>query len=114
MGRRTILLIVAAVVAVLGAGMVFLYVQGADDRAQAEQAPVEVLKAIAQIEPGETLADAQAAGKLELQAVPERAGARRCPDLGRRPRRAGRASSDLPRRAGHRRRSSAAPASRTS
>ena len=77
MGRRTILLILAAVVAVLGAGMVYLYVQGADDRAQAEQAPVEVLKAIAQIEPGETLADAQAAQKLELQEVPERAGARR-------------------------------------
>lgn len=70
MGRRTILLILAAVVAVLGAGMVYLYVQGADDRAQAEQAPVEVLKAIAQIEPGETLADAQAAQKLELQEVP--------------------------------------------
>lgn len=50
--------------------MVYLYVQGADDRAQAEQAPVEVLKVIAQIEPGETLADAQAAQKLELQPVP--------------------------------------------
>lgn len=70
MGRRTILLVVAAVVAVLGAGMVFLYVQGADDRAQAEQAPVEVLKVIAQIEPGETLADAQAAQKIELAPVP--------------------------------------------
>ncbi|QIK66080.1 Flp pilus assembly protein CpaB [Nocardioides sp. HDW12B] len=63
-------MIVAAVVAVLGAGMVYLYVQGADDRAQAEQAPVEVLKVIAQIEPGETLADAQAEQKVELQPVP--------------------------------------------
>ncbi len=50
--------------------MVYLYVQGADDRAQAEQVPVEVLKVIAQIEPGETLADAQAAQKVELQPVP--------------------------------------------
>jgi len=70
MGRRTILLIVAALIAALGSAMVFLYVQGADDRAQAQQAPVEVLKAVAQITPGETLDQAQAAGKLELGAVP--------------------------------------------
>ncbi len=60
----------AALVAVLGAGMVFLYVKGADDRAMANQAPVAVLKAVAQIEPGETLAEASAAGKIELQDVP--------------------------------------------
>jgi pilus assembly protein CpaB len=70
MGRRTILLVLAAVVAVLGAGMVYLYVQGADDRAMADQAPVSVLTAVAQIEPGETLAEAQAAGKLQLSEVP--------------------------------------------
>lgn len=70
MGRRTILLVLAAVVAVLGAGMVYLYVQGADDRAKADQAPVEVLTAVAQIDPGETLAEAQTAGKLQLAEVP--------------------------------------------
>lgn len=70
MGRRTVLLVVAALIAVLGAGMVFLYVQGADERAQQKQVPVSVLKAVAQIEPGETLAAAQAAGKLELDEVP--------------------------------------------
>jgi pilus assembly protein CpaB len=70
MGRRTVLLVAAALVAVVGAGMVFLYVQGADDRAKLEQAPVAVLKAVAQIEPGETLAQAQAAGKIELSDVP--------------------------------------------
>ena len=70
MGRRTILLVVAALVAVLGSGLVFVYVKGADARAMQDQAPVEVLKAVAQIEPGETLDQAQAAGKLELQAVP--------------------------------------------
>jgi pilus assembly protein CpaB len=70
MGRRTVLLAVAAVIALVGAGMVFLYVQGADDRAKEEQEPVAVLKAVAQIEPGESLADASAAGKIELLDVP--------------------------------------------
>lgn len=70
MGRRTILLIVAALIAALGSAMVFLYVQSADDRATEAQAPVNVLKAVAQINPGETLDQAQAAGKLELGPVP--------------------------------------------
>jgi pilus assembly protein CpaB len=70
MGRRTVLLMVAALVAVLGAGMVWLYVQGADDRAKEEQAPVAVLKAVGQIEAGETLAEAQETGKLQLDEVP--------------------------------------------
>jgi len=70
MGRRTILLVVAALVAVLGSGLVFVYVKGADARAMQDQAPVAVLKAVAQIDPGETLEQAQAAGKLELQDVP--------------------------------------------
>jgi pilus assembly protein CpaB len=70
MGRRTILLVVAALVAAVGTGMVFLYVKGADDRAKQLQAPVAVLKAVAQIEPGETLAQASAAGKIELLDVP--------------------------------------------
>jgi pilus assembly protein CpaB len=70
MGRRTVLLVVSALIAVLGAGMVFLYVKGADNRAKQEQQPVAVLKAVAQIEPGETLASASAAGKIQLQDVP--------------------------------------------
>ena len=70
MGRRTVLLIVAALIAALGTSMVFLYVRGADNRAQAAQAPVQVLKAIAVINPGETLQAAQAAGKIELGPVP--------------------------------------------
>jgi pilus assembly protein CpaB len=70
MGRRTVILIVALVIALVGAAMVYLYVRGADERAQAEQEPVEVLKAVAQIEPGESLSQAQAAGKIELQPVP--------------------------------------------
>lgn len=70
MGRRTVLLIVAALIAALGTSMVFLYVRGADNRAQASQDPVEVLKAIEVINPGETLQAAQAAGKIELGPVP--------------------------------------------
>jgi pilus assembly protein CpaB len=70
MGRRTVILVVALVIALVGSAMVYLYVRGADQRAQAAQEPVEVLKAVAQIEPGESLTQAQAAGKLELQAVP--------------------------------------------
>ena len=70
MGRRTILLIVAALIAALGSAMVFLYVRGVDNRATEAQAPVQVLKAVAQINPGETLDQAQAAGKLQIGPVP--------------------------------------------
>jgi len=63
-------LIVAALIAALGTSMVFLYVRGADNRAQAAQDPVQVLKAIAVINPGETLLAAQTAGKIELGTVP--------------------------------------------
>src|SRR5689334_3274519 len=70
MGRRTVLLIVAALIAALGTGMVFLYVRGADNRAEAAQAPVQVLKAVAQINPGETLTAAQTAGKIQVGTVP--------------------------------------------
>ncbi len=72
MGRRTILLIVAALIAALGSTMVFLYVRGVDTRAAADQAPVQVLQAVEQIEPGETLEAAQAAGKLQMGAVPSK------------------------------------------
>lgn len=70
MGRRTILLIVAVLIAALGSAMVFLYVRSADERATAAQAPVQVLKAVSQINAGETLETAQAAGKLQLEPVP--------------------------------------------
>jgi pilus assembly protein CpaB len=70
MGRRTVILVVALVIALIGSAMVYLYVRGADARAQAKQEPVEVLKAVAQIDPGESLSQAQTEGKLELQPVP--------------------------------------------
>jgi pilus assembly protein CpaB len=64
MARRTILLCVAVVVAALGTAMIVLYVQGIDARAAEGQTRVSVLTATAKIKPGETVADAQAAGKL--------------------------------------------------
>jgi pilus assembly protein CpaB len=72
MGRRTVLLIVAALIAALGTGMVFLYVRGADSRAEATQQPVQVLKAVSRIEPGEQISQAQAAGKIQLGTVPRK------------------------------------------
>jgi pilus assembly protein CpaB len=69
MDRRRILLVAAVLVAALGAVMVFLYVQGADSRAEERFDTVEVLEATAIIEPGETIEDAQAAGKLAIAEV---------------------------------------------
>jgi pilus assembly protein CpaB len=71
MGRRTVLLIVAALIAMLGTGMVLIYVRNADTRAEASQQPMQVLKAVQQIDAGETLADAQSAGKIQLGTVPK-------------------------------------------
>lgn len=70
MDRRKILLILAAMIAALGTLLVFVYVQGADDRAKEKFEAVEVLRAVQPIEPGEAFDDAQAAGKFELQEVP--------------------------------------------
>lgn len=69
MGRRTVLLIVAALIAALGTTLVFMYVRGVDARANERFDAVEVLKAVAPIPPGETLAAAQAAGKIEMGTV---------------------------------------------
>lgn len=69
MNRRRILLIAAAVVAALGTALVFLYVRGADNRAEERFDTVEVLRAVAVIEPGEKIDAAAANGKLDLQPV---------------------------------------------
>ncbi len=70
MGRRSILLIVAVVIAALGATLVFLYVQGLEADAEVQAQPVQVLAATEQIAAGEEIEAAQAAGKLELKDVP--------------------------------------------
>jgi len=69
MDRRRILLVVAVLVAAVGSALVFLYTKGADTRAEEKFDTVEVLKATSVINPGEKFEDAQAAGKLALQAV---------------------------------------------
>lgn len=69
MDRRRILLVVAVVVALLGTALVFLYVRSADQRAESRFETVDVLVAVAPIEPGETIDDAAASGKLTLQPV---------------------------------------------
>ena len=69
MGRRTLLLIAALAVAALGTTMVFLYVNGVNDRALADQEPVQVLVATAPIAAGTTAQDAQSAGALEKRTV---------------------------------------------
>jgi pilus assembly protein CpaB len=68
--RRKILLVVAVVVAALGAGLVFVYAQGAEDRAKDDIATVPVLVAQQMILPGESASDAANAGKLVSQEVP--------------------------------------------
>jgi pilus assembly protein CpaB len=70
-GRRAVLLIVALLVAGAGTALVLLYVQGISSRATAGQQPVQVLTATSQIDAGETLAAAQAAGKVDLAEWPK-------------------------------------------
>lgn len=69
MDRRKVLLTVAAIVAALGTLLVFLYVRGADSRADERYDAVKVLRAVEVINPGETVAAAQQAGKIELGSV---------------------------------------------
>jgi pilus assembly protein CpaB len=64
-------LVVAAVVASLGTALVFLYVRGADARAAQSYDVVEVLKAVETINTGETLEQAQQAGKIQKGTVPQ-------------------------------------------
>lgn len=67
MGRRTLLLLAALVVAALGTTGVFLYVNGIAARAEADYDLVEILVATAPIEAGTTAQGAQDLGALELR-----------------------------------------------
>jgi pilus assembly protein CpaB len=69
MARRSVLLLVAALIALAGTAMIVLYVQGIDARATKDQELVEVLVATETIDIGETVADAQDAGKIEQAEV---------------------------------------------
>ena len=70
MGRRTILLIAALVVAALGTALVFMYANRADERAQAGTEQVEVLVATAGIAAGTTGAAVAESGTVELRTLP--------------------------------------------
>ena len=73
MGRRVLLLIVAIVIAAFGTTLVFVYVNGVNDRAIADQDPVTILVAKKTIAVGTKASDAQAQGAFEQKAVPRSA-----------------------------------------
>lgn len=65
MGRRTVLLIVAVVIAAIGAALIFVYAHNANDRAVADQNPVQVLVATKLIQAGESGAVAQQSASFD-------------------------------------------------
>jgi pilus assembly protein CpaB len=69
MERRRILVVAAALVAVLGAVLVLLYVRGSDDRAQDKYALTRVLVATSQIAAGESFGEASDQGKIDVAQV---------------------------------------------
>jgi pilus assembly protein CpaB len=69
MERRRILLVAAVLVAALGTALVLVYARGADARAADRFDTVDVLVAVAPIGAGETVGDADAAGKLAVRPV---------------------------------------------
>ena len=69
MGRRRLLILGAALVAVLGVALVLVYAHGADERAEARFGGVKVLVAAERLAPGETVAAAEAAGKIRTATV---------------------------------------------
>lgn len=70
MGRRTLLLVAAIVVAALGTTLVFAYVKRADDRALKDQEPTEVLVAKSLIKAGTTVEAAERQGLFTLRRIP--------------------------------------------
>ena len=70
MGRRTVLLIAALVVAALGTALVWMYANRADERAQADAAPVEVLVATADVGAGTSGGAISEAAAVELRTLP--------------------------------------------
>lgn len=69
MGRRTVLLVAALVVAALGTTMVFLYVNGVNNRADAKQNPVRVQVAKHVIHPGTTVQEAINASDFDTKTI---------------------------------------------
>jgi pilus assembly protein CpaB len=69
MGRRTVLLVAAVVIAALGTTMVFLYVHGVNNQAIHKQDPVSVLVAKRTIDPGTTYKAASDQASFEKKTV---------------------------------------------
>jgi pilus assembly protein CpaB len=72
-GRRTLLLVAAIVVAALGTILIFAYVHNADNRALKDQEPVEVLVAKNLIKAGTLGSEAERTGDFKLQKIPRSA-----------------------------------------
>lgn len=70
MDRRRLLLVVAVLVAALGAGLVFVYAQGAEDRAAEQVDTRQVLVVLQTISPGESSANLYSDGKVDVREVP--------------------------------------------
>jgi pilus assembly protein CpaB len=75
MGRRTVLLIAAVLVALLGVVLVLLYVRGIDNRAREGQETVAVLYTKSDIALGTLGSAAEQAGSFELRQIPRDAAA---------------------------------------
>ncbi|MDQ1541377.1 MAG: pilus assembly protein CpaB [Actinomycetota bacterium] len=73
MGRRTVLLVAAILVAALGAGLVMLYVHNVNQHVKATNAPQQILVAKKLIPAGTTGETASIEGDLEFQQVPKAA-----------------------------------------
>lgn len=73
MGRRTVLLVAAILVAALGTTLVFFYVNSINDRAIADQRPTKVLVVTKLVPLGTKGSDAAAAGSFELETLPAKA-----------------------------------------
>lgn len=69
MDRRRLLLVVAAVIAVLGVLLVFVYARGAETRAAKKFDTTQVITASQELKPGESFDEAQKAGKIQLTDV---------------------------------------------
>jgi pilus assembly protein CpaB len=69
MDRRRLLLILAVFVALIGTALVFLYVKGANDRAQKGVASVDVLVATQNIAASESYDTALSSGKIQMKPV---------------------------------------------
>jgi pilus assembly protein CpaB len=69
MARRSVLLLVAVLIALVGTSLIVVYVQGIDARAAEGQELVEVLVATETIDAGESVSAAQEDGKFERKEV---------------------------------------------